>query len=444
MASQADWRGGHGHVHGRESRGRGTPLPNGAQSKLSLDFFRSADLHLRDSCTLSLYVPIEQVGLVIGKKGAKIKYIQDASRARVSVEPTEDVTDSAWSLVSVRGKPSGCFTAARMIAGLVEELDDCIAQFPLFKSRLVQVIGKSSANLRRISADTNVRIYIPGWKDKESNYVQLEGEVDAVLKAVVEVVDAAYSGGGYRSSSNAGGDREGESDGQVAMVDEATTPIAAAYPITSKGAPTSIIEEIIPVSISQLDILTKGSTSAAIVLISKHTGTRIKKESKPREKENGTVPEAEEQVFMDKSQPKDKEAEEGGYEEGGGEGGGPRVQITSSVSPGSAVVDNDGGDEADSEFISLSPQTGQQGEREGNLIKICVTGADEKAVLAAVGALREVGEGQASLLEAIARLKIEFPAFQSGNGGRSKSKGGIGRVAWKSSDGGGSRLNKRG
>lgn len=441
-----DWRGGHGHVHGGENRGRGAPLPSGAQSKLSLDFLQSADLHLRDNCTLSLYIPMEQVGIVIGKKGAKINYIQDASRTRVNVEPMEDGIDSAWSLVTVRGKPSGCFTAARVIAGLVEELDDCVAQFPVFKSRQVQVIGKGSANIRRISADTNVRIHVPDWKDEGSNDVQLEGEVDAVFKAVVEVVEAAYSGGGYRSSSNAGGGRE-ESDGQEAMVDGATTPVAVASPITSKVPPASIIEETMSVSIHQLNVLTKGSTSSAMVLISKHTGTRIKKEPKPREEENGAVPDAEDQFFMDKSQPKDKNEEEGEYGEGGGGVGGPRGQIMSSVSSGGAVenvVDSDGGAEAVLKVPSSNPKAGEQKGGDGNLVKICVTGTDEKAVLAAVGALREVGEGQASLFEAIQRLKTEFPTFRRGHGGSPKSGGGSGRGGWKSGDGGGSRGNKRG
>ena len=401
--------------------------------KPSLGFLHAADEHLREKVTLSLYVPTEQVGIVIGKKGAKIKYIQDASMARVNVDPTKDGVDSAWSLVTVRGNPSGCLTAARVIAGLVEELDDCVAHFPVSKSRQVQVIGKGGATIRRISADTNVRIHVPGRKDEASNDVQLEGEVDAVFKAVVEVVEAAYSGGGDRSS-------HAESDGQEAG--QGMKEVAAASPTTSKEPPAPIIEETMSVSIAQLKMLTQGSTNSAMVLISRHTGMRIKKEPKPRkEKENDGVA-----LEGDKSEPKDEDEEEGDDEEEGGGEGGAAAQSTSSVSLGGAVENGVGGvgggeAEADVGVPSSTPKAGEQEAQEEKLVKIFVTGTDEKAVLAAVAALREVGEKQASLTEVIARLKTEFPAFRSG---RPKSGGGAGRGGWRSGEGGGSRGNKRG
>jgi transcription antitermination factor NusA-like protein len=402
-----------------------------APSKPSLDFLHAADEHLREKVTLSLYVPIEQVGIVIGKKGAKIKYIQDASHARVNVEPTKDGSDSAWSLVTVRGNSSGCLTAARVIAGLVEELDDCVAQFPVSKSRQVQVIGKGGETIRRISADTNVRIHVPGRKDEASNDVQLEGELDAVFKAVVEVVEAAYSGGGGDRSSHA--ESDGQEAGQGMKEGRATTP---ASPIASKEPPVPTIEETMSVSIPQLKVLTQGSTSSAMLQISRHTGTRIKKEPKPRkEKENEAV------SVGDKSEPKNKDEEEGEDGEGGGEGGGTAAQSTSSVSSGGAVENGGGGDggvQADVEVPSSTINAGEQGGQEETLVKIHVSGTDEKAVLAAVAALREVGEKQTSLNEVIARLKTEFPAFRSGHGGRPKSGGGSGRGA------GGSRGNKRG
>jgi len=405
--------------------------------KPSLGFLHAADEHLREKVTLSLYVPTEQVGIVIGKKGAKIKYIQDASMARVNVEPTKDGVDSAWSLVTVRGNPSGCLTAARVIARLVEELDECVAQFPVPKSRQDQVIGRGGATIRRISADTNVRIHVPGRKDEGSNDVQLEGEVDAVFKAVVEVVEAVYSGGGDRSSH---AESDGQEAGQGMKEGGATTPVAAASPTTSKEPPSPVIEETMSVPIAQLKVLTQGSTSSAMVLISRHTGTRIKKEPKPRkEKENDGVA-----LEGDKSETKDEDEEEVDDEGGGEGGGGAAAQSTSSVSSGGAEENGGGGDggaEADVGVPSSTPKAGEQEAQEEKLVKILVTGTDEKAVLAAVAALREVGEKQASLTEVIERLKIEFPAFRSS---RPKSGGGSGRGGWKSGEWGGSRGNKRG
>lgn len=215
----------------------------------------------------------------------------------------------------------------------------------------------------------------------------------------------------------------------------AITPVAAA----NKEPPAPTIEETMSVSIPQLKVLTQGSTSSAMVLISKHTGTRIKKEPKPRkEKENETV-----SSVADKSEAKDKneDEEEGEDGEGGREGGEAAAQSTSSVSSGSAVENGDGGDggvQVDVEVPSSTLEEGEQGGQEETLVKIYVSGTDEKAVLAAVAALREIGEKQTTLNDMIARLKTEFPAFRSGHGGRPNSGGGSGR------GGGGSRGNKRG
>lgn len=97
--------------------------------------------------------------------------------------------ESAWFQVMVKGPASGCYAASKIIASLVDELDDCVAHFNIHRRHL------GGPTIQRVSADTNVRIFVPGRKD-EGHDIQLEGEVSNVMRALALIMAAVYGAGG--------------------------------------------------------------------------------------------------------------------------------------------------------------------------------------------------------------------------------------------------------
>ena len=78
---------------------------------------------------LTLWIPVEQVGIVIGRSGQTINKIQGGTSSRLNVVPDQDA--SAWAPVYIRGAPDGVFAAAQQVVELVDEVDDCVAEFHL-------------------------------------------------------------------------------------------------------------------------------------------------------------------------------------------------------------------------------------------------------------------------------------------------------------------------
>ena len=58
---------------------------------------------------LTLWIPVEQVGIVIGRSGQTINKIQGGTSSRLNVVPDQDA--SAWAPVYIRGAPDGVFAA---------------------------------------------------------------------------------------------------------------------------------------------------------------------------------------------------------------------------------------------------------------------------------------------------------------------------------------------
>ena len=69
---------------------------------------------------LTLWIPVEQVGIVIGRSGQTINKIQGGTSSRLNVVPDQDA--SAWAPVYIRGAPDGVFAAAQQVVELVDEV----------------------------------------------------------------------------------------------------------------------------------------------------------------------------------------------------------------------------------------------------------------------------------------------------------------------------------
>ena len=154
---------------------------------------------------LTLWIPVEQVGIVIGRSGQTINKIQGGTSSRLNVVPDQDA--SAWAPVYIRGAPDGVFAAAAQVVELVDEVDDCVAEFHLGgRGRTLlrdENSGPSNLTLetKRVSADHKVRILIPQatGNAKSDNKpskddaapCSLEGPLDGVKKALKALVEIA-------------------------------------------------------------------------------------------------------------------------------------------------------------------------------------------------------------------------------------------------------------
>ena len=152
-----------------------------------------------------LWIPVEQVGIVIGRSGQTINKIQGGTSSRLNVVPDQDA--SAWAPVYIRGAPDGVFAAAQQVVELVDEVDDCVAEFHLGgRGRTLlrdENSGPSNFTLetKKVSADHKVRILIPQatGNAKSDNKpskddaapCSLEGPLDGVKKALKALVEIA-------------------------------------------------------------------------------------------------------------------------------------------------------------------------------------------------------------------------------------------------------------
>ena len=135
---------------------------------------------IRESLCLRVWVPDEQVGRVIGKKGAIVHHLQEETGTTVTLIP--NLTDSAWHPISIRGEFGKVRRALDMIASLVDEIDDVVMEFPFSRAhclKLREAAGKNSIPF--ISATHKTRINVPDNGEPRAN-VQLEGAIENVCR----------------------------------------------------------------------------------------------------------------------------------------------------------------------------------------------------------------------------------------------------------------------
>ncbi|CAM9945133.1 unnamed protein product, partial [Discosporangium mesarthrocarpum] len=116
--------------------------------------------HLKGRFKLRLWVPVEQVGLVIGKGGKGTAAVKRESSVK-SIETPPPDAGSHWAPVVVTGDPTATFRAYQAISKVVEEVDDAVAVFPLHPRRHRSIVGPGGSTIKRISADNAVRVFIP-------------------------------------------------------------------------------------------------------------------------------------------------------------------------------------------------------------------------------------------------------------------------------------------
>lgn len=147
--------------------------------------FGSAALNhpcIERSFRLSVWVPSEAVGKVIGSRGTVIQHIQRETGTRVVSLPA--IGEKMWSPVVISGPPGGVILAYCLVTKITEEEDDVVAEFHCpFISLRQERYGQHGVYTKKLSADHAVRVLVPDlWGRDRDALMSLEGPVAAVWR----------------------------------------------------------------------------------------------------------------------------------------------------------------------------------------------------------------------------------------------------------------------
>ena len=352
---------------------------------------------------LTLWIPVEQVGIVIGRSGQTINKIQGGTSSRLNVVPDQDA--SAWAPVYIRGAPDGVFAAAQQVVELVDEIDDCVAEFHLGgRGRTLlrdENSGPSNLTLetKKVSADHKVRILIPQatGNAKSDNKpskddaapCSLEGPLEGVKKALKALVDIAS--------------RKPEKKTQEPQVPQ--------------------IEKCVSVPATRLrTVARRGQQQPVYRVVARYSGTQVAKRPRDQPIPDDAIIAREPEDALSQAALTVESVVEACTEE--------PTKITSSVIshvlPDENIDNDDFEDPGCSEDESSSESETDEDEDEEigevptepskDRIGFMVRGG-EKNVDAACQALVQIVEGS-SVKDVVAQLKLEFPTAASRRGGR--------------------------
>eukprot|EP01138_Halocafeteria_seosinensis_P000944 gb/GECG01000967.1/.p1 GENE.gb/GECG01000967.1/~~gb/GECG01000967.1/.p1 ORF type:complete len:363 (+),score=62.90 gb/GECG01000967.1/:1-1089(+) len=148
--------------------------------------------------TLQMYIPIEDVRIVVGKARQTLTQLEEDLKVKIDVPKNRDPDTeggSYWAPVVIRGECRSLWDCYQRISLLVDDVDDVVLSFPVMKERHPSLIGKNANTMKTIGADSGARIHVPPETEKEDRTITLEGEMDQVAHAFEmfanEVVKAA-------------------------------------------------------------------------------------------------------------------------------------------------------------------------------------------------------------------------------------------------------------
>lgn len=100
---------------------------------------KAVEENCQNNLTLRLWVPSEQMGLIIGQGGATIKTICKQTSTNIKVGKSTE--ESTWAPLLIAGSPLGAKNACDLISEKVEEIDDIVAEFKIDRTKHSTVIG---------------------------------------------------------------------------------------------------------------------------------------------------------------------------------------------------------------------------------------------------------------------------------------------------------------
>eukprot|EP01031_Cornospumella_fuschlensis_P037892 gene37892-46030_t len=194
--------------------------------------------YIRGEYKLSMWIPEEMAGKVVGKMGVMITNLQRETKAS-SIRAMQRVGDSLWTAVVIIGDWKPISAAYRAISDLVHgEVDDVVLEFTINYKKPFFLYGKQKdEQLRRLSARASVRIFMPDFDHKKMLYrdaeaVTLEGSMEQVTQAVLLLEEEAVAYQAAMSKRSAERDRE-----EAAAAEKVRGPPATATASTGVEKP---------------------------------------------------------------------------------------------------------------------------------------------------------------------------------------------------------------
>ena len=148
-----------------------------------------------DSVTKTITVPYDKVGHIIGKKGARIKSIQEETNTRIYQ------TQPCGTMFSIRGILSDVNDAHRCIVDIIEDAKQKEKEvrkiITIKRCMLGKIIGKEGSNIQRIEKETNTRISQPFRSLPELTISGEPSNVEAACEWIMTIMSDNATKSGY-------------------------------------------------------------------------------------------------------------------------------------------------------------------------------------------------------------------------------------------------------
>mmetsp|Transcript_10399 Transcript_10399/g.15702 ORF Transcript_10399/g.15702 Transcript_10399/m.15702 type:complete len:273 (-) Transcript_10399:2569-3387(-) len=141
---------------------------------------------------LTVWIPYEQIGAVIGKSGKIVTKIQNETKCNVVIDYSEK---SAWTPVHIKGNIDNVFNAGKLVSECVDEIDEesCVLEFLLDEKQKKMIVSENEIchGAKRISATHHVRIYISLLQNESEEANTLEGTLAKIKISYLALLDLA-------------------------------------------------------------------------------------------------------------------------------------------------------------------------------------------------------------------------------------------------------------
>ena len=114
-------------------------------------------------------IPEDKCGVVIGKRGSKIKEIRSETGVRVNVR-SRDSAVNGMIKVTLKGDKQGCDEAKNIILELISEQTEV---FEIPEDRSGQVIGERGSKVKEIESKTGVRVNVRSSKSAVNGMIKV-------------------------------------------------------------------------------------------------------------------------------------------------------------------------------------------------------------------------------------------------------------------------------
>eukprot|EP00946_MAST-07B_sp_MAST-7B-sp1_P001912 g1912.t1 len=174
---------------------------------------------------IHVWIDRDDLGAVMGGKGASFQQYRKEHNVRINVvkqdkypgvklaaETTTAAPPSLWAPILIQGGLRDAFCASRDIRRRVEEIDDVVVELALGEKALDLIFQAGVDGVKKLSADTQSRIYVPSHQEAAPCLV--EGNLDDAEKASTALLRMAGMTVSVGSTKNRGHSEGGKGRGK--------------------------------------------------------------------------------------------------------------------------------------------------------------------------------------------------------------------------------------